>query len=303
MAYRLRGVSDASIAKFFSSYFSIMGLHPRALVAELAKGCKTRLNMLPEPKGHMILDATSVRTLSFSPHEIMIPLIDKKGVELYGSAPPSRFDFLAEASLGLLDDAKVIYDFGSRHGVASLYYALIAGTGGHIVCCEASIINIEISALLFVINGANTIVPIGAAIGSGNGSPIQDIQLAGFSEAAPGTGARYGLTTSDAPVLDLCHMAWEKADFLRMNIGGNEYDVITKNPWIFNIATNMHLQLHIPDLIERGLDYRDVIDLIPFDQFHVFNYREDKLVEVQGATPLSGICSLMMKRRKVSETA
>lgn len=301
MAYRLRGVPDDGIAKSFPSYFSIMGLHPRALVAELAKGGKARLNMLHEPKGHLILDTTSVRTLSFSPHEIMIPLIDQTGVELYGSAPTSRFDFLAESSLGLLDDAKVIYDIGSGHGVGAMYYALIAGTAGHIVCSEPAIIDIEISALLFVINGANSIAMISAGIDAEHGSPLQDIQLAGFSEATSGASKRYHLAT-DEPLLDLRHMVWEKADFLKLNVGCAEFDAILQNPWIFNLATHMHLKLHIPDLMGRGLDYRQLIDLIPLGQFTFFSFRDEQLVEIEGTTQLSGTCSLMMKRRTGSET-
>ncbi len=303
MAYRQQLILETDISKSFPPYFSIAGISPHSLVAELAKGSRDRLNMLKQPKGHLISEDTSVRTLSCPPYEILIPIINQQGSEWYGASPPSNFDFLVESQLGLLDGAKVIYDFGTHHGVWSMYYALVAGAGGRVVCFEPSIINVEVSALLFLINGANNIVNIGAAIGAGPDPAARYSYAAGFSEAAPSSGMLVDFVSGDLPVVDLRDAAWEHADFLKMDIEGFEYDVITRNPWIFDLATNMHIEVHIPHLIHRGLNYRDIIDLIPFDQFTILNYQNAKLVEIQPTTPLSGLCSLMMKRRQTAMTA
>jgi hypothetical protein len=59
----------------------------------------------------------------------------------------------------------------------------------------------------------------------------------------------------------------------------------------------MHVELHIPHLERRALDYRDVMRLIPFDKFEVFNCQNLQVVPVSANTELSGYCSLMMRRR------
>lgn len=181
-----------------------------------------------------------------------------------------------------------------------MYYALLAGTGGRVVCFEPSIMNIEVSALLFLINGATTIVNIGAAIGAGPSPSARHPFADGFSETAPNSGMLTGSISENGPVIDLRDYAWEHADFLRMDIDGFEYDIITRNPWIFDLATNMHIKVHIPRLLNRGLDYRDIIDLIPFDQFTILNYQDATSIEIGKSTPLSGTCNLMMKRRESS---
>lgn len=302
MAYRRQGISDDVISQSFPSYFNISGSSPRVLIAKLAAGSKMRLNMLKRPQGHLISENTSVRTLSFGTHEIMIPLINRQGVERYGTLPAADFNFMAETQLGLLDDAKVIYDFGSHHGVWSMYYALISGTGGRVVCFEPAIMNIEISALLFLINGAHTIVNVGAAVGAGPGRDGQHPYAAGFAESAP-SNKTADFDSYERPVIDLQDAAWENADFLRMNVEGLEHDIITRNPWIFGLATHMHIDVHIPNLLQRGLDYREIIDLIPFDQFSIQNYQDGQLAPIDKSTALSGICSLMMKRREIGRTS
>lgn len=299
MAYRQQGIRDSEIMPTFAKLDEIAHLSPEPMVAQLANGSRARLNMLPQPKGSMILDKTSVRKLECDSCEILIPLLNEQGVQWYGTSPLINFDFIVESQLGLLDDAKVIYDFGTHHGVWSAYYAKIAGSGGRVTCFEPSIINVEVSAMLFLINGIDTITNVGAAIGAGPDPAAALAYGGGFSEApfAPSSGMIVDFLSGDMPVVDLRDAAWERADFLKMDIEGFEHDVITRNPWIFDLATNMHIEVHIPHMIDRGLNYRDIIDLIPFDQFTVLNYQHVKLAEIFHDTPLSGFCSLMMKRR------
>lgn len=294
MAYRQQGIRDAEIVSTFPEFDFVEKLAPQALVAELAKGAKRRLNLLSEPKGGQILDTPGLRRLTIGPHEILIPLVNQQGVEWYSTAPPSNFDFLIETQLGLLDGAEVIYDFGAHHGVWSMYYALIAGPGGRVTCFEPSIINVEVSAMLFLVNGGATITSVGAAIGAGP-DPFAD--PASPAPASASHGMLVDFVSGDLPVVDLRDAAWERAGFLKMDIEGFEHDVIVRNPWIFDLAENMHIEVHIPHMIHRGLDYRQIIDLIPFDQFTVVNYQDGKLTEIVRDTPLSGYCSLMMKRR------
>ena len=299
MAYRQQGIPDEEIIATFPKFEIIADLSVSDIVAELSKGAKLRLNKLPQPKGGLVLDRTSVRSLSVNDKQIHIPLINEQGVEWYGSSPAANFDFLIESQLGLLDDAKVIYDFGTHHGVWSMYYAQVAGPGGRVFCFEPSIINVEVSSLLFLINGGDTIVNVGTAIGAGPDPAARFAYAGGFSEAtsAPSSGMLVDFVSGDLPVVDLRDAAWDRGDFMKMDIEGFEHDVITRNPWIFDLATNMHIEVHIPHMIHRGLDYRQIIDLIPFDQFTVINYQDAKLVEISRNTPLSGFCSLMMKRR------
>jgi hypothetical protein len=62
------------------------------------------------------------------------------------------------------------------------------------------------------------------------------------------------------------------------------------------LAENIHLELHIPHLERRGLDYRDVTAVLPFEEFEIHNSEGGDLQLVTRDTALSGYCSLMMRR-------
>ncbi len=155
---------------------------------------------------------------------------------------------------------------------------------------EPSILNVEISALLFLLNGIANVINVAAAVGA----------RTDHLTAANRNGLLVDFV-DDLHVVDLASIAWRKADFLKMDIEGFEYDLIMAYPWVFDLATHMHVELHIPHLERRGLDYREVVRLLPFDRFDVLNYQKGVLTPIAAATELSGYCSLMLKRRVPSD--
>jgi FkbM family methyltransferase len=260
-------------------------------VIAIAAQVRRRLDLLTRPLGDQILNEPLIRSLTAEGERgarvlILIPILNQQGKDWYAQAPLENFDFVVEQSIGLLDGARMIYDFGAHHGVWSAFYSLRAAGAGFVWAFEPSILNVEISALLFLLNDISNVVNVAAAAGirSDHGS----------SARAAGMLIDF---VDDVHVVDIHSVCWHKADFLKMDIEGFEYDILTECPWIFDLATHMHVELHIPHLERRGRDYRDVTRLIPLDKFEVRNYQKGALTRIEADTPLEGYCSLMMKRR------
>jgi hypothetical protein len=141
--------------------------------------------------------------------------------------------------------------------------------------------------MLFFVNSVSNVVNFGAGVGSRGRSGLSTKGLLVDS-----------VRSDDLELVDIRDVAWDHADFLKMDIEGFEYDILTANPWVFDLATHLHIELHIPHLVARGLDYRKVTSLIPYDRFDVFNH--SGCHHVYADTSLSGFCGLMLRRKSAA---
>lgn len=293
--YRQVGVE---IGDTFPAASKLEGLSPVDRMSVLSPHMRERLDRLSVPQGDVVFAQPRHRVMYFRSKPVIIPLINEQAVEWYGSSPIFNYDFIVEDSLGLLAGARSVYDFGGHQGVWALFYAAAVGDAGRVYTFEPSTVNIEASALAFYVNGAHNIINIGAGVSTtqtpkpfaGIGAP------SGFGEASAADKMLIDFKGT-IPLVELAKVAWERADFLKMDIEGYEYDLITAHPWVFDLAHHMHVEVHIPHLERRNLDYRDVTRLIPFDQFEVFNCQNLRVEPIGPETELSGYCSLMMRRR------
>jgi FkbM family methyltransferase len=284
--YRQYGVTDERARALIVPFEALGSASDEDRLSLLADSTRARLELISPTLTEKLIEKPVQRLLTFGDIEFYVPIINEQGVEWYGSAPMENFDFTVERSIGLLNDAKVIYDFGGHHGVWAAYYSKIVGEGGFVYTFEPSVINLEVSAMLFLINGISNAVNIGAAVGTmtdHDGSKDSSVgMLVDFVE--------------EMRVIDIRSLTWRYGDFMKMDIEGFEYDLLTNFPWLFELAENIHLELHIPHLERRGLDYRDVTAVLPFDEFEIHNSEGGDLQLVTRDTPLSGYCSLMMRR-------
>jgi FkbM family methyltransferase len=284
--YRQYGVADERTRDLVVPFETLQAASDDERLALLAESTRARLELISPALTEKLIETPVVRLLTFGDIQFYVPIINEQGVEWYGSAPVENFDFTVERSMGLLDDAKVIYDFGGHHGVWAAYYSRIVGEGGFVYTFEPSVINLEVSALLFLINGISNVVNIGAAVGT---STDHD----GSKDSSAGMLVDF---VEEMRVIDIRSLAWRYGDFMKMDIEGFEYDLLTRFPWLFELAENIHLELHIPHLERRGLDYRDVTAVLPFEEFEIHNSEGGDLQLVTRDTALSGYCSLMMRR-------
>ena len=64
--------------------------------------------------GRDILDRPFVRTMDFDGITILIPIMNEEGRAWYSESPIENYDFIVERNFGLLDNAKIVYDFGGH---------------------------------------------------------------------------------------------------------------------------------------------------------------------------------------------
>lgn len=284
--YRQYGVADAQTLELIVPYATLEAASEEERLSHLVASTKARLDRISPALTEKLIDTPRLRLLTFGDIAFQVPIINEQGVEWYGSAPLENFDFTVERKIGLLDDAKVVYDFGGHHGVWAAYYSKIVGEGGFVYTFEPSVINLEVSALLFLVNGISNVVNIGAAVGT-----MTDHE--GVKDSSAGMLVDF---VDEMRVIDIRSLTWRYGDFMKMDIEGFEYDLLTKFPWLFELAENIHLELHIPHLERRGLDYRDVTAVLPFEKFEIHNSEGGGLQPVTRDSELSGYCSLMMRR-------
>ena len=288
-AYRLYGADDAAITATFPAYEEVCEADQDAVMRRGAAASRARLEQVSAGLAGQVLAEPRLRPMDFGGVTFSIPIMNEQGVEWYGSAPNENFDFTAERELGLLDGAETVYDFGGHHGVWAAYYAKLCGPACRVLSFEPMLFNVEVSALLFLINDISTVVTVAAAVG------VSNQHEAGGSDA--NAGMLVDFVNGEFPVIDVRSLTWAKATFVKMDIEGFEYDLLTQHPWLFDLGRHMHLELHIPHLERRGLDYRDVTALLPFDRFEIVNTMSGAPTPVTRETELAGYCSLMMKRR------
>ena len=294
LAYRINDPTLAWRADLVPPYERLSACSREDMVKLVSESSKERLTRVSETAADLILEDVSHRELDFGDVKIQVPLNTRQGVEWYSQSPLDNFDFTKERALGLLTGAKTVYDFGGHHGVWAAYYALNGGRDARVYSFEPSIINIEVSSLLFLMNNIHNVVTVAAAVGN----------KTEYGEASGGaqSGMLVDWPPNGFPVVDVMAIAWSKADFLKMDIEGFEYDLLTRHPWLFDVATNLHIELHIPHLEGRGLDYQRVMDVIPFDTFDIWEIGHgggdlSQWPLVTRKTPLAGFCSLMMRRK------
>lgn len=276
---------------FLIDYEQISNLEKLKVIEEIFNSIKSRLNKLNSSLLDEFLDKPACRKVFFNNSEVMIPLLNKQAVEWYGSSTIFNFDCIIESFVGMHTHARTIYDVGGHQGVWAAYYSQIVGDNGRVYSFEPSIINIECSALLFLINDICNVVNIPFGIGDKTG-----IIRKQESEAL------IDFVDHNIGLLRFDQVFFERADFIKIDIEGFEYEMIRSFPQLFDFCDNIHLELHIPHLQRRGLDYRDVYNLIPFKYADVVNYQNGQLCSVGPENSLEGYCSLLItKKQKINK--
>ncbi|BBU64105.1 hypothetical protein MSC49_40400 (plasmid) [Methylosinus sp. C49] len=285
ISYLHYGVEYGSTKGSFLPFSMLAGKDALEIVQMCVPAIKARLAKISQNLSDLIIEP-AIRRLAVDTGEILIPLLNKQGYDWYANSPPEAFDFTAERKLGLLDESRVVYDLGGHHGVWAAYYARLPGVET-VYSFEPSIINVEVSALLMFINGITNVSTQAMAVGAGtNDSPIISRK-----------GLLIDFVEEKFLINDFAASAWQSADFIKIDIEGYEYELVTNYDWVFDMTTNMHLELHIPHLERRGLDYRRVYEKIPFEKFDVYNSKGSLLEAIEPTTELSGYCSLLLKRK------
>jgi FkbM family methyltransferase len=233
-----------------------------------------------------LFDKFETAAFYFHNKKILFPIINKEGFEWYLNPNLLNYDFIGQSFIGMHENAKVIYDIGGHQGVFSLYYAGAVGPDGRVHMFEPSIINIECAALACFANGIEnvTISGIGIAESAMTLSPYEEgLQVAGISHKMN--------------LLPLSQVIWHKPDFLKIDIEGYEYDLVKGTPHLFDMADNIHLELHIPFMQARGLDYREIYKRIPFDRFRVRTSQYGLFRDIGPNEELDGFRPVMLTRR------
>lgn len=283
VAYRL--IANRDCSGELPSFDEVIGRGAICIDA-LVSAMKSRLGGIHPELCDSFLPVPYVQEMQFGSNVIRVPIINREGQDWYTVQDVMNFDFLTETFVGMHRDANVIYDIGGHQGVFANYYSGLVGPTGRIYSFEPSIVNIEIASLSFLLNQSNNIVLVPMGVGPRNDIVRSDSE---------------GLVIAGAPAnIIMVRPDWmmlEKPDFIKIDIEGFEYELIQAMPWLFDVCDNFHLEIHRPHLEARGLSYRDIYDLIPFDRFRVRKAVWGRLSEVDYGTDIDGFTALFLTRR------
>jgi len=170
IAYHSLGLLDdtSDLGLGFIEFEQICDLTKEEKIGRLIDSIKARLQKVSQDLLTEFLDKPEYRKMFFNNSEVVIPLLNKQAVQWYGSSMIYNFDFLVESSIGMHENARTIYDIGGHQGIWAAYYSKLVGNVGRVYSFEPSIINIESSSLLFLINEISNVVNIPFGIGDSN---------------------------------------------------------------------------------------------------------------------------------------
>jgi FkbM family methyltransferase len=253
-------------------------------LSAISNSIKERLDIYDACLVSQLLDLPRTRTLLTSLGEFTIYMFSEQAAQWYQDSPIEIYDFELELQLGLLANAKVIYDVGMHCGVWSMFYSLVAGQHGRVYGFEPSMLNIEQSLASFYLNKIDNIRVFPLAIGNQVAANSDSILVDFQTRALPQMPAKY--------------MLFDPPDFVKVDIEGYEYEVITGMPYFFDLCDNIHLEIHIPHLAKRALDYQSITNLIPAGRFDAFVTSTDQpSCYLQDFSGLDGYCSLFLKSK------
>jgi len=239
--------------------------------------------------GDSLLESPFLKTFFLNNKEVLFPIINDQGKDWYEFSPPYNCDFYIEAHLGLHHNASVIYDIGSHQGLWSAYYATLPNELGptSVYAFEPSIINYECSSLLFLLNKIYNVKNQCAAVGA-------ETKICEFKDA----NVLVDYIKHNVAFVSLNDLLLVPPDFIKIDIEGYEHELIMSDKKLLGKVQCIHLELHIPLLNSKQLNYEDITATIPWKKSDVYNYSGGNLSPISLSTKLDGFCSLFIKRQK-----
>ncbi|MFA4963521.1 MAG: FkbM family methyltransferase [Brevundimonas sp.] len=244
---------------------------------------RTRLKKVNSILVSEFIETPFLKHMVFNGQGIVIPIVNQEAVSWYSQSPMLNFDFIIESFHGMHKDIRTVYDIGGHQGVWALYYSTCISTGGRVFTFEPSIINIEIAALSFYINCIDSINIVPAGVGDDN------LRINSSDEGLLISGPPHNIN-----LVKPDWIMWERPDFIKIDIEGYEHEFIKYMPDVFDFCNNIHLEIHVPHLKARGIDYREIYEKIPFDKLNVHKSVWGNLIPVGRDDVLEDFSTLLV---------